>query len=417
MQLFALGLNHHTAPLAIRERVAFQPSGWIRPCTIWLRIRCARRRSCRPAIAPSSTLRPNSRSTPPTGWRASISLALTEVSPYLYSYPQRDAIRHVFRVASGLDSMVIGEPQILGQVKDAVRHAEEAGTMGVLLHKLFQNTFAVAKEVRSTTAIGANTVSMAAAAVHLAERIFERVSDQHVLFIGAGEMIELCAAHFGGARPKSMTVANRTEERAQALAARFGAQHHAHRPDRRCAAALRRGGLLYGRAAADRRPGHGRARGQGAPPPPDGDGRSRRAARHRARDRRARRHLPVHGRRPRPGGRGWHGIAPAGGVEAEQIIDHPGRWLPALDVGARVGAGDPLAARARRIPAPGRTRTRGAPARQGRRPAARARGAVARPHQQADARPHRFLNQAEGEHKAEAGRVVRELFNLSRDHH
>jgi glutamyl-tRNA reductase len=95
--------------------------------------------------------------------------------------------------------------------------------MGTLLHKLFQSTFAVAKEVRSTTAIGANTVSMAAAAVNLTERIFGQVSDQHVLFIGAGEMIELCAAHFAGANPKSMTVANRTEERALAVAGRFGA--------------------------------------------------------------------------------------------------------------------------------------------------------------------------------------------------
>ncbi|MDD2873414.1 MAG: glutamyl-tRNA reductase, partial [Azoarcus sp.] len=150
-------------------------------------------------------------------------MSLNEVAPYLYSHPERDAIRHVFRVASGLDSMVIGEPQILGQVKDAVRHAEQAGTMGTLLHKLFQSTFAVAKEVRSTTAIGANTVSMAAAAVNLTERIFGQVSDQHVLFIGAGEMIELCAAHFAGANPKSMTVANRTEDRALAVAGRFGA--------------------------------------------------------------------------------------------------------------------------------------------------------------------------------------------------
>jgi len=104
------------------------------------------------------------------------------------------------------------------------RRAEEAGTMGTLLHKLFQNTFAVAKEVRSTTAIGANTVSMAAAAVNLSERIFERVSDQRILFIGAGEMIELCAAHFAGASPKLMVVANRTEERARGLAGKFNAE-------------------------------------------------------------------------------------------------------------------------------------------------------------------------------------------------
>ena len=141
----------------------------------------------------------------------------------LYTFPQRDAIRHVFRVASGLDSMVIGEPQILGQVKDAVRHAEQAGTLGATLHKLFQRSFSVAKEVRSTTAIGANIVSMAAAAVHLSERIFESVRDQRVLFIGAGEMIELCAAHFCGEQPRKVTIANRTAARAEALAARFGA--------------------------------------------------------------------------------------------------------------------------------------------------------------------------------------------------
>src|SRR5690606_33514944 len=121
-------------------------------------------------------------------------------------------------------SMVLGEPQILGQVKEAARRAEEAGTLGTILHKLFQNTFAVAKEVRSTTAIGANIVSMAAAAVHLTERIFERLSDQRILFIGAGEMIERCAAHFAGTGPRQIAVANRTEARAQALASRFNAE-------------------------------------------------------------------------------------------------------------------------------------------------------------------------------------------------
>jgi glutamyl-tRNA reductase len=128
----------------------------------------------------------------------------------------------MFRVASGLDSMVLGEPQILGQMKQAARTAEEAGTLGTLLNKLFQNTFAVAKEVRSTTAIGANIVSMAAASVHLSARIFENLADQKVLFIGAGEMIELCAAHFAGEKPQRLTIANRTLERAEALAARFG---------------------------------------------------------------------------------------------------------------------------------------------------------------------------------------------------
>ncbi|MDR2690529.1 MAG: glutamyl-tRNA reductase [Azoarcus sp.] len=224
MQLYALGLNHHTAPLAIRERVAFAPSCLdhaLRDLTQDAAVReaailstCNRTELYFTADAPQHA----------ADWLARFhQLPLGDVSPYLYSHPARDAVRHVFRVASGLDSMVVGEPQILGQVKEAVRHAEDAGTLGTLLHKLFQNTFAVAKEVRSTTAIGANIVSMAAAAVHLAERIFGRVADQHVLFIGAGEMIELCAAHFAGAQPRSITIANRSEARAQALSERFNA--------------------------------------------------------------------------------------------------------------------------------------------------------------------------------------------------
>ena len=224
MQLYALGLNHHTAPLDIRERVAFEPSGLDRALhdlTSGRAVReaailstCNRTELYFAADAPQYA----------ADWLAQFHrLPLGEIAPYLYSRPEREAVRHVFRVASGLDSMVLGEPQILGQVKEAVRHAEEAGTLGTLLHKLFQNTFAVAKEVRSTTAIGANIVSMAAAAVHLAERIFECIDEQHVLFIGAGEMIELCVAHFAGARPKSIAIANRTGTRALALAERFGA--------------------------------------------------------------------------------------------------------------------------------------------------------------------------------------------------
>ncbi len=224
MQLYALGLNHHTAPLSIRERVAFQPEHMDEALGDLVRADSVREAAILSTCNRTELYFAAERPQQVANWLAQFHrVALDDMSPYLYAYPQRDAVRHVFRVASGLDSMVLGEPQILGQVKDAVRRAEQAGTMGTLLHKLFQNTFAVAKEVRSTTAIGASTVSMAAAAVHLSARIFERVSDQHVLFIGAGEMIELCAAHFAGARPKSMTVANRTEERAAALASRFGA--------------------------------------------------------------------------------------------------------------------------------------------------------------------------------------------------
>jgi glutamyl-tRNA reductase len=118
--------------------------------------------------------------------------------------------------------MVLGEPQILGQMKDAVRQAEAAGGLGTYLHQMFQRTFAVAKEVRSTTEIGAHSVSMAAAAVRLSQRIFDDLAQQHVLFIGAGEMIELCITHFAAQHPKSITIANRTMERAEALAHRFG---------------------------------------------------------------------------------------------------------------------------------------------------------------------------------------------------
>ena len=141
--------------------------------------------------------------------------------PHSYTLEGDHAARHAFRVASGLDSMVLGEPQILGQMKDAVRAAEGAGAMGSTLHQLFQRSFAVAKEVRSTTEIGAHSVSMAAAAVRLSHRIFDKISEQNVLFIGAGEMIELCATHFAAQSPNSITIANRTMERGQLLAHRF----------------------------------------------------------------------------------------------------------------------------------------------------------------------------------------------------
>ena len=145
----------------------------------------------------------------------------SQIQPYLYELPQARAVKHAFRVASGLDSMVLGEPQILGQFKGAVRSAEEAGTLGWMLNKLFQRTFSVAKTVRSETDIGASTVSMAAAAVRLAERIYPSIGEQSMLFVGAGEMIELAATHFAAHHPRKMTFANRTQARAQQLADRF----------------------------------------------------------------------------------------------------------------------------------------------------------------------------------------------------
>ncbi|MBG6079512.1 glutamyl-tRNA reductase [Rubrivivax gelatinosus] len=143
---------------------------------------------------------------------------------HTYVREDRDAARHAFRVASGLDSMVLGEPQILGQMKQAVRQADEAGTLGTTLHQLFQRSFSVAKEVRTATEIGSHSISMAAAAVRLASQIFEDLADIHVLFVGAGEMIELVATHFSARTPRSMAIANRTLERGEHLASRFGAQ-------------------------------------------------------------------------------------------------------------------------------------------------------------------------------------------------
>ena len=223
MQVFALGLNHHTAPLAVREQVAFDPLGLSQALNDLLRAKPVREAAilstCNRTELYCATDRPQAAA----DWLAEYhSLPPHNIQPYLYLHPQRDAVRHVFRVASGLDSMVLGEPQILGQMKQAARSAEEAGTLGTLLNKLFQRTFAVAKEVRATTAIGANIVSMAAACVHLSARIFENLAEQRVLFVGAGEMIELCAAHFAGEKPRQLTVANRTLPRAEALAGRFG---------------------------------------------------------------------------------------------------------------------------------------------------------------------------------------------------
>jgi glutamyl-tRNA reductase len=223
VQVFALGINHHTAPLDIREQVAFDPTRLTQALHDLLRGRPVREAAILSTCNRTELYCATEEPAAAINWLAEYhSLPARRIDPYLYQHPQRDAVRHMFRVASGLDSMVLGEPQILGQMKQAARLAEEAGTLGTLLNKLFQRTFSVAKEVRSTTAIGANIVSMAAAAVHLSERIFERLSDQSVLFIGAGEMIELCAAHFAGSKPKRMTIANRTPDRARPIATRFG---------------------------------------------------------------------------------------------------------------------------------------------------------------------------------------------------
>jgi len=228
MSIVTLGLNHHTAPLGVRERVVFHVERLgeaLGEAKRLLAPEAAILSTCnRTELYLSGELDQAQRGAA-TEWLAGYHrIDAAELSPYLYTLPREQAVRHAFRVASGLDSMVLGEPEILGQMKEAARSAEAAGTLGTVLQKLFQRSFAVAKEVRSTTQVGANSVSMAAASVKLAARIFPSLKDQKVLFIGAGEMIELCATHFAAQGPARITIANRTLERAQALAHRFNAR-------------------------------------------------------------------------------------------------------------------------------------------------------------------------------------------------
>ena len=224
--VLTFGLNHHSAPVDVRERVSMA-GDLVLPALQGLRSTFGN--SVQEATILSTCNRTEiycaadqavAEDIP--AWLADFnSLKDDELRPYIYQLDQDNAVRHAFRVASGLDSMVLGEAQILGQLKTAVRTADEAGTLGSTLHQLFQRTFSVAKEVRSNTAIGAQSVSFAAAAVRLSERIFGDLKNSDVLFIGAGEMIELCAAHFAGANPRSITIANRTPERGELVASRF----------------------------------------------------------------------------------------------------------------------------------------------------------------------------------------------------
>ena len=224
MALYTLGLSHTTAPLDVRERVAFAPEAVtdaLREITSRHMVReaailstCNRTEVYFDGGEPRAVARwlEGARGIPPA-----------TLDPYTYTLPDDRAVTHAFRVASGLDSMVLGEPQILGQMKQAVRSAEAAGSLGLILNRLFQRSFAVAKNVRTQTDIGSASISMAAAAVKLTERIFPSLADQRLLLVGAGEMIELAATHFAARRPQSITVANRTLERGQKLAQRFGA--------------------------------------------------------------------------------------------------------------------------------------------------------------------------------------------------
>lgn len=224
MQIYTIGVNHTTAPIAIRETVAFNNETLreaLSDLTSVNATEAAILSTCNRTEIYAQSLQAESI----IDWLAHYhKLAPSNVLPYTYTLSNEAAVKHAFRVASGLDSMVLGEPQILGQFKHSVKIAQEAGTLGTHLHKLFQRTFEVAKEVRTNTDIGGSSISMAAAAVKLAQRIFGDLSHQKILLIGAGEMIDLCADHFCAQRPKSITVANRTIERGSALALRLSAQ-------------------------------------------------------------------------------------------------------------------------------------------------------------------------------------------------
>jgi glutamyl-tRNA reductase len=222
MQLFTIGVNHTTAPISIRENVAFSDAN-LRHALSDLTAKSAAEAAILSTCNRTEIYVQSANAEPIVQWLAKYHrLDINNVQPYTYTLSGENSVKHAFRVASGLDSMVLGEPQILGQFKQSVKIAQDAGTLGTLLHKLFQRTFEVAKEVRTNTDIGGSSISMAAAAVKLAQRIFGDIRDQKVLFIGAGEMIELCADHFAAQKPKSMTVANRSLERGTELAEKIG---------------------------------------------------------------------------------------------------------------------------------------------------------------------------------------------------
>jgi glutamyl-tRNA reductase len=232
MSVLALGLNHNTAPVDLRGRFAFAPEQ-LAPALRNLQDSLAGRASEAALISTCNRTelyvaavndQVGALLQPSVDWLAAQGgVSLAQLMAHTYVHERRDAARHAFRVACGLDSMVLGEPQILGQMKQAVREADSAGLLGTTLHQLFQRSFSVAKEVRSSTEIGAHSISMAAASVRLAGQLFENLSEIEVLFVGAGEMIELVATHFAARSPKGMALANRTLERGERLAARFGA--------------------------------------------------------------------------------------------------------------------------------------------------------------------------------------------------
>ena len=226
MSLLAFGINHKTAPVEIRERVAFEPTQMSHA----LKDLVAQTAVNEAAIVSTCNRTElycgleHADLSAVTQWLSNYhKLGDRDIQPYIYAHPDQEAVRHLLRVASGLDSMVLGEPQILGQMKDAYMAANAAGTLGGSLDRLFQHTFAVAKQVRTDTQIGASPVSVAFAAVSLSKQIFSDLSEHTALLIGAGETVELAARHLHESGIGRMVIANRTIERAHNLASEFNA--------------------------------------------------------------------------------------------------------------------------------------------------------------------------------------------------
>ena len=225
MPLIALGLNHQTAPLALREKVALDAGSL--PAAL---AALAALDGVEEAALLSTCNRTEVYAQVSPGREHAVAqwlarhhgLEAEALSSYLYQHTDGDAVRHLFRVATGLDSMILGEPQILGQVKEAWQAAHDAQSLRNPLDRLFQQTFAVAKRVRTDTRIGAHPVSVAFAAVRLARQVFAQIDQASVLLIGAGDTIELAARHLADAKVKRLLVANRTLEHAQTLAGRHG---------------------------------------------------------------------------------------------------------------------------------------------------------------------------------------------------
>ncbi|MDO3723011.1 glutamyl-tRNA reductase [Marinobacter sp. chi1] len=227
MALVTLGINHRTAPVELRERVAFTPE---RMAEAFTELRAASGASETAILSTCNRtelyLAGDDDCAPLVlRWLAGFhDVDVADLEQSFYVHRDGDAVRHMMRVAAGLDSMVLGEPQILGQLKDAYALARENQASGSFLSRLFEQTFSVAKRVRTQTAIGENPVSVAYAAVSMAQHIFSDLSRNKALLIGAGNTIELVAKHLSDAGVTEFLVANRTLERAQNLAGQYGGQ-------------------------------------------------------------------------------------------------------------------------------------------------------------------------------------------------